>query len=125
VSLCEGYANRADRIFIVPPPRIVASCPFANELLLQQGAASQKRIDFRLQKSGSKAFLNQCCKPNPVQEGFLRHLAEQKTVQDHSVHHFAEQKMMKDRFFNIFWHANSFKKPSSTIFRSRESLKKA
>jgi hypothetical protein len=102
---------------------MVASCPVANERLHQQGAASQKRIDFRRQKIGSKAFLNQFCKPNPVQEGFLRHLAEQKILQVRSVRHLAEQKILKDRFFGSFWNANSFKIASLTIFRSRESLK--
>jgi hypothetical protein len=125
LSLCAGYANCADRIFVVPPPLMVASCPFANDRLLQKGAASQKRIDFRLQKSGSIAFLNEYRKPNPVQEGFLHHFAEQKTVQDRSVHHFSEQRMMKDRFFGIFWHGNSFKIAPSTIFRSQKSLKEA
>jgi hypothetical protein len=125
VSLCAGYANHADRIFIVPPPLMVAPCPVANDRLAQQGAATQKRIDFRLQKTVSEAFLNEFCKPNSVQEGFLRHFAEQKILQDGSVHHFSEQKMMKDRFANIFRNANSFKIATSTIFRSRKWLTKA
>jgi hypothetical protein len=125
VSLCAGYSNRADRIFVVPLPRNLASCPVVNERLLQKGAASQKRIDFRLQKIGSIAFLNQFCKPNPVQEGFLHHFGEPKTIQDRSVHHFAEPKMMKDRFAGNFWNANSFKKPSLIIFRNRKPFKKA
>jgi hypothetical protein len=92
VSLCAGYANRADGIFVVPPPHMVASCPVATELLLHQEAVTPKRIDFRLQKTGSKAFLNEFCKPNPIQEGFLRHFAEQKTIQDPLGRHFWNQK---------------------------------
>ena len=118
VSLCAGYANRADCIFDLPPPRMVPSCPVANECLPNKEAASQKCIDFRLQKIGSKAFLNQFCKPNPVQEGFLRHFSEQKAIQVRSVHHFSEQKMMKDRFAGSLWNANSFKIASSPVFEA-------
>jgi hypothetical protein len=102
LSLCAVYDNRADRFFIVLPPRIVASCPFLNDRLAQKGAVSQKRIGLRLQKTGSKAFLNQFCKPNPVQEGFLRHFAERKILQVRSVHHFSEQKLLQVRYFNHF-----------------------
>jgi hypothetical protein len=123
VSLCAGQSNRADRIFSVPRLRIVASCPFWNHRLAQKGAVSQKRIDFRLQKTGSKAFLNQFCKPNPVQEGFLRHFAEQKILQVRSVHHFSEQKLLQDRYFNHFSEPKIVKEGLVHRFRERKIMK--
>ena len=68
----------------------------------QNPAASQNRIDLRLQKTGSTAWLNEFCKPNPVQEGYLRHFAEQKIIQPRWLRHFSEQNMMQADYLNHF-----------------------
>jgi hypothetical protein len=123
VSLCAGQANHADRIFIVLRFRIVASSPFTNECLLQQGAALQKCIDFLLQKIGSKAFLNQFCKPNPVQEGFLRHFSEQKLLQVRCFNHLSERKLLQVRYFNHFSEPKIVKEGLVHRFRERKIMK--
>ena len=66
----------------------------------ERGHAEMHR--FSASKTASTAFLNQCCKPNSVQEGCLRHFAEQKIMQEASVRHFSEQKMMQEDCLNHF-----------------------
>jgi len=132
-----GSLGHHDRIFIVPQPRMIASCPVANDLLPQQRAASQKRIDFRLQKIGSKAFLNHFCKPNSVQEGFLHHFAETKNLSSSLsapfcgtknderslLQDFLARELFQDRHFNHFSKPKTVKEGFLNRFREQKIMK--